>query len=106
MNTIETLFSLAHGFLSLCYWAVILAAVVSTLISFGVLDPRNRMVWTIADLLARVTEPALRPIRNVLPNFGGLDLSPLLLIAIILLLQSLLGDIERQVIGSMLRGSY
>ena len=63
-------------------WAVILAPC-SASASFGVLDTRNGMVWTIGDFLYRVTEPALRPIRNMLPNFGGIDISPLVLILLI-----------------------
>jgi len=62
---------------------VLLAAIVQTLLSFNVLDGRNRIVWTIADFLYRVTEPALRPIRNRLPNLGGIDLSPLVLLLLI-----------------------
>src|ERR1700726_1549243 len=87
---IRTLFWLLDELLSLYIWAVILAAVFSMLVSFGVLDTRNRVVWTIGDFLYRVTEPALRPIRNMLPNFGGVDLSPLVLILIIWVLQAVL----------------
>ena len=58
------LFELLDIVLRLYLWAVILAAVVSTLASFGVLDTRNRIVWTIGDFLYRLTEPALRPIRS------------------------------------------
>ena len=81
---LSIIFYLLHVILRLYQWAVILAAVVSTLASFGVLDTRNRIVWTIGDFLYRLTEPALRPIRNILPNFGGIDLSPLILILIIM----------------------
>lgn len=84
------LFELLDIVLRLYLWAVILAAVVSTLASFGVLDTRNRIVWTIGDFLYRLTEPALRPIRNMLPSFGSVDLSPLVLILIIWALQGLL----------------
>ena len=81
--------------LNLFMWAVILAAVVSTLIAFNVLDSRNRLVWTVADFLNRVTDPVLRPIRNLLPNLGGIDISPLVVIAVIqFLLQPLLRGIE------------
>ena len=66
--------------LSLYKWAVILAALFSMLVSFGVLDTRNRVVWTIGDFLYRITEPVLRPIRNRLPSTGGLDLSPIVVI--------------------------
>ena len=72
--------------ISLYVWAVILAAVASMLIGFGILDGRNRVVWTVADFLYRITEPALAPIRRFLPNLGGIDISPVILI---LLLQAL-----------------
>ncbi len=80
------LFWLIDQLIGLYIWALILAAVVSLLISFGVLDSRNRFVWTVADFLEKITEPALRPIRRFLPNFGGIDISPVILI---LLLQAL-----------------
>lgn len=69
-------FQLIYYALDLLYWAIIIAAVMSLLISFGVLDTRNRAVWTISDVLFRVTDPVLRPIREVLPQFGGIDFSP------------------------------
>ena len=88
-------FNILHYLLYLFTWALILSAVVSTLISFGVLDNRNRMVWSIADFLYRVTEPALRPIRAVLPNFGGIDLSPLVALLLIqLVVTPVLGELE------------
>lgn len=86
-------FELLDVVLRLYLWAVILAAVVSTLASFGVLDTRNRIVWTIGDFLYRLTEPALRPIRNILPNFGSIDLSPLVLILLIMAARMLLARV-------------
>jgi len=82
-HVITALFELLNAIIGLLIWAVILSALVQTLISFGVLDTRNRLVWSIADFLYKVTEPILRPIRNILPNFGNVDLSPL--VAILLL---------------------
>ncbi len=80
---ITALFQLLNAIIGLAVWALILSAIVTTLVSFGVLDTRNRLVWTIGDFLHRVTEPMLRPIRAVLPSFGNIDLSPL--VAILLL---------------------
>jgi YggT family protein len=77
---ITILFTIATEVLNLYKWAVIIAAVMSMLVSFGVLDTRNRLVWTIGDFLYRITEPALRPIRRFMPNLGGIDLSPVVLI--------------------------
>ena len=99
---ISTLFWLLDELLSLYTWAVIIAAVYSMLASFGVLDTRNRTVWMIGDFLYRVTEPALRPIRNFLPNFGNIDLSPLVLLLLLYAARMLLGKIEITIItGSM-----
>jgi len=80
---ITILFSLLLFVINLYFWAIILSAVFSLLTSFGVLDTRNRLVWTIGDYLYRVTDPVLRPIRNMLPNFGGIDISPLIVLALI-----------------------
>ena len=88
------LFWLIDRLLSLYIWAVIISALFSILTSFGVLDTRNRLVWTIGDFLYRVTEPALRPIRNLLPNLGGIDISPIILILLLQALRMLLGEIE------------
>jgi len=64
-------------------WAVILQAIVATLIAFNVLDTRNRFVWSLADFLARVTDPLLRPVRRRLPTFNGIDFSPLVVLIIL-----------------------
>ena len=80
---VRPLFWLLLEVLNLYWWAVLLAAVFSTLASFGVIDTRNRIVWSIGDFLYRITEPALRPIRNILPNLGSIDLSPLVLLLLI-----------------------
>ena len=66
--------------ITLYIWVVIIGAILSWLIAFDVVNRRNRAVYTIADSLYRLTEPALRPIRKVLPDLGGLDISPVILI--------------------------
>ena len=83
-------YQLLQTLLNLYWWVVILSAVMSNLIAFGVVDTRNRLVWTIADFLYRLTEPALRRIRGFMPNMGGLDLSPLVLLLLIWVLQRVL----------------
>jgi YggT family protein len=70
------LFQLLGYVVQLYEWAIILAAVFSMLAAFNVIDTRNRLVWSIGDFLYRVTEPVLRPIRRLLPQFGAVDLSP------------------------------
>lgn len=90
---LSILFQIASEILNLYKWAVIIAAVMSMLVAFNVLDTRNRLVWTIGDFLYRITEPALAPIRRVLPSFGSIDLSPIALIFLIYIAQMLLARI-------------
>ncbi|MCB1436152.1 MAG: YggT family protein [Rhodobiaceae bacterium] len=73
--------------LQLYWWIIIASAVMSWLIAFGIVDTRNRFVYLVADTLNRLTEPALRPIRNLLPNLGGIDISPIILLLIIYFVQ-------------------
>ena len=89
----RALFWLLDTAISLYVWALIIAAVLSLLLAFNILDNRNRLVWTISDFFYRVTEPVLRPIRRFLPDLGGVDLSPLVLILLLQALRILLGEI-------------
>jgi YggT family protein len=73
--------------LELYVWLVIAAAILSWLIAFGVVNTRNQAVAMIGEFLYRITEPALRPIRRILPHLGGIDISPVILILIIILIQ-------------------
>lgn len=97
---LDALFFLVMAGLNLYFWAIIIAAVLSLLTGFGILDTRNRVVWTIGDFFYRVTEPALRPVRNRLPNLGGIDLSPLVVLLVIQALMLLVAAIQ----GYMIRG--
>jgi YggT family protein len=74
--------------LELYKWVIIIAAVVSLLISFRVINTYNRAVSMIAEFLYRASEPALRPVRRILPNLGGIDISPIIVIVIIVILES------------------
>ncbi len=69
--------------LQLYVWIVIAAAIFSWLVAFNVVNTRNQFVGSIGEFLYRITEPALRPIRNMLPNLGGIDISPVILFLII-----------------------
>jgi YggT family protein len=91
-----------ESLLTIYWWIVIAAAVFSTLSSFGVIDTRNRMVWTIGDFLYRATEPVFRPIRNMLPNLGGIDFSPLIVLLLIQAASMLVARIEFAVYANSL----
>jgi YggT family protein len=70
------------------YWYVVIAAVIlSWLIAFNVVNTRNQIVAMIADFLFRLTEPVFRPIRQMMPNLGGIDFSPLIVLLIIYIIE-------------------
>jgi uncharacterized protein YggT (Ycf19 family) len=73
--------------LQLYVWIIIAAAVFSWLYAFNVVNPRNQVVAVIGNALYQLTEPLLRPIRRYMPNLGGIDISPIVLILLIFLLQ-------------------
>ena len=73
--------------LQLYVWLLIAAAVLSWLVAFNVVNTRNQFVAMIGDFLYRITEPVLRPIRNMLPAMGGIDISPIILILIIIFIR-------------------
>ena len=76
--------------LQIYVWLLIAAAVLSWLIAFNVVNTRNQFVHSIGEFLFRITEPALRPIRNMLPNLGGIDISPVILILLIFLIERII----------------
>jgi len=65
-------------------WLVIAGAILSWLIAFNVVNTRNQLVGMVSDFLYRITEPVLRPIRQFMPNLGGIDISPIILFLIII----------------------
>ena len=87
--------------IDLYIWVVIAGAILSWLIAFNVVNTHNRFVYQVADMLYRVTEPALRPIRRFIPNLGGIDISPVILILFLIFLRDvvLLGWILPMVVG-------
>lgn len=97
---LDAVFFLLMAGLNLLFWAVIIAAVLSMLVSFGVLDTRNRFVWALSDFFYRVTEPLLRPVRQRLPNLGAVDLSPLVVLLLVQAAMLLVSAIQ----GYLIRG--
>jgi YggT family protein len=85
-----SLISLIATIIQIYIYVLIASAILSWLIAFNVINTRNQVVATIAEALWRLTEPVLKPIRNILPNLGGLDLSPVVLILLLIFIQNLL----------------
>ncbi len=81
---------LVDTLITIYIWLLVASAVLSWLIVFNVLNTRNPIVHSVGDFLYRITEPALRPIRSILPNLGGIDISPVILIIGLLFLRQLI----------------
>ncbi|MEA2978157.1 MAG: YggT family protein [Alphaproteobacteria bacterium] len=76
--------------LQIYVYLLIAAAVLSWLIAFNIVNTRNQVVAMLGDFLYRVTEPALAPIRSILPGLGGIDISPVILILIIIFIEKVI----------------
>lgn len=101
MQIIVGVFWLISEVLRLYFWAVIIGAVMNNLLAFGVLDRRNRVVWSFGEFFDRITDPALRPIRRVVPAFGGIDISPIILLLLISFVQNfVLPTVEQAVFSA------
>jgi YggT family protein len=83
---------LVHTVISLYIWLLIAQAILSWLVAFGIVNRHNRVVATIGDFLWRITEPLLRPIRRVLPDLGGIDISPVVLILLLWFVDGLISE--------------
>lgn len=76
--------------LDIYWWLIIISAIFSWLYAFNVVNPRNQFVMTIGNSLFRITEPALRPIRRFMPDLGGIDISPIILLLILFFIRQFL----------------
>ena len=80
---------LVDSVVSIYIWILIINAILSWLIAFNILNTSNRLVYSLLDVSYKMTDPLLRPIRNFLPNLGGIDISPVVLILILMFLRNL-----------------
>ncbi|MCG8491425.1 MAG: YggT family protein [Sneathiellales bacterium] len=71
-------------------WLLIANAILSWLVAFNVINTRNQFIATVGEFLYKITEPVLRPIRNIVPSFGGIDISPIILILLLFFVQNLI----------------
>lgn len=86
----QSLILLLVTVIDLYMWAIIIWVILSWLVVFNVINTQNRFVAMVGDFLNRITEPALRPIRRFVPNLGGVDLSPLILILLLYFAKNLI----------------
>ena len=90
MNIVLSLFQIAILLLDVLWWIIIVQAVLSWLLAFNVLNTSSPAVRSIAVALDRLTAPLYRPIRRIMPDFGGIDFSPMVVLILILVVQKLL----------------
>ena len=92
------LFDIAHLLLNILWFIVIVQFVMSWLIVFNVLNIHSLGVRAFVNAINRITEPMYRPIRRMLPDFGGIDFSPLIVIILIAIAHRLLTGAETSLI--------
>ena len=92
--TSGVIFDVLFYVLEIYKWILIVSAILSWLLAFGVIDRYNRAVVQIADMLYRLTEPTLRPIRRVVPLVNGIDISYLAMFVLIFLIERILVAVE------------
>ena len=85
----KSILILLDSVVSIYIWILIINAILSWLIAFNILNTSNRLVYSLIDVSYKMTDPLLRPIRNFLPNLGGIDISPVVLILILMFLRNL-----------------
>jgi YggT family protein len=71
-------------------WLLIIQAIMSWLINFGIINTQSNFVNMIGNFLYKITEPLLKPIRKLLPEFSGVDISPVILIMLLIFFRNLL----------------
>ena len=86
----NALIQLVDTVIELYIWVIIIQVVLSWLVAFNVVNTRNRFVYAIGDVLYRLTEPVLGPVRRLLPNLGGIDISPVVVILLLAFLRTLI----------------
>jgi len=94
MNILAELLGFIVYVLQILIWIIVIQAILSWLVAFNVVNTNNRFVWSLLNGLDRLLGPVYRPIRRLLPDMGGIDLSPLVLILGIILAQRLIQGLQ------------
>ena len=89
----KSIFILLDSVITIYLWIIIINALLSWLVAFNILNTQNRFVFSILDATYKLTDPALNKIRRFLPNFGSIDISPILLILALMFLRNLVFEI-------------
>jgi len=96
------LFGIIDMILQVLVWVIIAQVIISWLVAFNVINTSSNFVRTVLDALDRLTAPLYRPIRKILPDFGGIDFSPIVLILAIQILRKLNGGLALETSATLM----
>ena len=99
---LHALFGIVDMILQVLVWVIIAQVIISWLVAFRVIDTSNNFVRTLLDGLERLTAPLYRPIRKIMPDFGGIDLSPIVLILAIQIVRMLVGGLALETSATLM----
>ena len=89
----KSIFILMDSIITIYLWIIIINAILSWLVAFNILNTQNRFVFSILDATYKLTDPALNKIRSFIPNLGSLDISPIILILLLMFLRNLIFEV-------------
>jgi len=89
----KSIFILLDSIITIYLWIIIVNAILSWLVAFNILNTQNRFVFSVLDATYKMTDPALNRIRKFIPNFGSIDISPVILILILMFLRNIIFEI-------------
>ena len=89
----KSIFILLDSIITIYLWIIIINAILSWLVAFNILNTQNRFVFSVLDVTYKLTDPALNKLRRFIPTFGSIDISPVVLILILMFLRNIIFEI-------------
>ena len=89
----KSIFILLDNIITIYLWIIIINAILSWLVAFNILNTQNRFVFSVLDATYKLTDPALNKIRRFMPTFGSIDISPVILILLLIFLRNLIFEV-------------
>ena len=89
----KSLFILLDSIITIYLWIIIINAILSWLVAFNILNTQNRFVFSVLDTTYKLTDPAVNKIRRFIPTFGSIDISPVVLILLLMFLRNLIFEV-------------
>ena len=89
----KSIFILLDSIITIYLWIIIINAILSWLVAFNILNTQNRFVFSVLDTTYKLTDPALNKIRRFIPTFGSIDISPVILILVLMFLRNIIFEV-------------